>query len=135
MGQSRSCQHEKAVVDCVEKSGGELEFIGSPIGLTEKGKGAYPNEDPLSRFLFRKLFKKIMVMGAAIHESGGARMGTEPESSVLNPTNQLWGVPNVCVTDASCFVGSGISGTTLTGMALTVRACRHAAQLLKNGEL
>ncbi len=128
-------QQEKAVVDCVEKAGGELEFIGSPAGLTEKGKGAYPNEDPLSRFLFRKLFKKVMVMGAAIHETGGARMGSEPESSVLNSTNQVWGVPNVCVTDASCFVGSGISGTTLTGMALTVRACRHAAQLLKNGEL
>ncbi|WP_421851318.1 GMC oxidoreductase [Marinomonas sp.] len=128
-------RQEKAVVECVESVGGELEFVGSPLGLTEKGKGAYPNESSISRLLFRKLFKKIMLMGAAIHETGGVRMGEEPTTSVLNPYNQVWNVPNVLVTDASCFPGSGIAGTTLTGMAITVRACRHAADLIRRDEL
>ena len=124
-----------AIVNSIEIAGGKLEFIGSPLGLAEKGAGAYPNEDAVSRLLFRKLFKQVMVMGAAIHETGGARMGNDANSSVLNAYNQVWGIPNLCVTDASCFVSSGIAGTTLTGMALTVRACRQLASLIKNGEL
>jgi len=47
--------------------------------------------------MFRKWFRKTMCMVAAIHETGGA----------------------------SAFPGSGIAGTTLTVMALTVRACRN----------
>jgi len=120
-----------ALKQTVEGVGGELEFIGSPLGLTEMGRGAYPDADPLSRFLFRTMFSRTMVMGAAIHEAGGARMGTTPDQSVLNQWNQSWDVPNLLVTDASAFAGSGVSGTTLTIMALTLRACRHLAEELK----
>lgn len=102
-------------------------FIGSPLGLTEMGRGAFPDADPSSRFLFRKWFRKTMCMGAAIHESGGARMGTSPQNSVLNGWNQSWDVPNLLVTDASAFPGGGTAGTTLTVMALTLRACRKPA--------
>lgn len=120
-----------ALQQTIEGAGGELEFIGSPLGLQEMGRGAYPDADPLSRFLFRTMFSRTMVMGAAIHEAGGARMGTTPNQSVLNQWNQSWDVPNLLVTDASAFAGSGVSGTTLTIMALTVRACRHLAEELK----
>jgi hypothetical protein len=61
------------------------------------------------------------VHGAAIHETGGARMGSQNETSVLDPYNHSWDVPNLIVTDTSAFPGSGIAGTTLTAMALTVR--------------
>jgi choline dehydrogenase-like flavoprotein len=61
--------------------------------------------------------------GAAIHEVGGARMGDDPGSSVLNRCNQCWDVPNLFVTDGACFVSSGHQPHTLTIMALTVRAC------------
>ena len=101
------------------------------LGLEEMGRGAYPDTDPKSRFLFRTMFKRTM--GAAIHEAGGARMGERAEDSVLNKWNQSWDVPNLLVTDASAFAGSGVSGTTLTIMALTIRACRHLAQQLKAG--
>jgi choline dehydrogenase-like flavoprotein len=123
------------LTEIVEETGGELEFIGSPLGLVEKGRGAYPDADPLSRFLFRRMFTKTMVMGAAIHEAGGARMGRSPDQSVLNGANQSWDVPNLFVTDASAFASSGVAGTTLTIMALTVRACRHLAQEMKAGRL
>jgi choline dehydrogenase-like flavoprotein len=118
-------KQEETLIGMIQEVGGDLEFIGSPTGLREMGKGAFPEADAFSRFLFRKWFGKTMCMGAAIHESGGARMGEAPEASVLNPYNQLWDAPNVIVTDASAFPGSGVAGTTLTVMALTVRACRN----------
>lgn len=128
-------RQEKTLVDLIQDVGGEMEFIGSPTGLKETGKGAFPEASFFSRFMFRKWFGKTMVMGAAIHESGGARMGASPETSVLNAYNQSWDVPNLFVTDASSFVGSGTTGTTLTVMALTVRACRRLAGELRAGRL
>lgn len=118
-------QQEETMVDMIRGVGGELEFIGSPSGLKEFGKGAFPQADPFSRMMFRLWFGKTMRMGAAIHETGGARMGETPETSVLDPFNRLWDAPNVLVTDASAFPGSGVAGTTLTVMALTIRACRN----------
>lgn len=128
-------QQQQTMIEMVRDVGGELEFIGSPHGLTEMGRGAFPEADPFSRFMFRKWFRKTMCMGAAIHETGGARMGTSSRESVLNPFNQSWDVPNLIVTDASAFPGSGIAGTTLTVMALTVRACRNLVQQYGAGAL
>lgn len=121
------------LTEIVEGTGGALEFIGSPLGLVEKGLGAYPEADPLSRFLFRRMFTRTMVMGAAIHEAGGVRMGQTPDRSVLNGWNRSWDIPNLLVTDASAFPTSGVAGTTLTIMALTIRACRRLAQDLRAG--
>lgn len=121
-------RQEQTFMDIVNGAGGEVEFIGSPIGLQEWGRGAFPQSDRLTRLLFRLFFHRVMVMGASIHESGGARMGTDPETSVLNGWGQSWDIPNLWVTDASAFPGSGTSGTTLTIMAQTVRACRRLAE-------
>jgi choline dehydrogenase-like flavoprotein len=128
-------RQEKTMVDMVHDVGGELEFIGSPHGLTEMGRGAFPDADPFSRLMFRKWFRKTMCIGAAIHETGGARMGASGKDSVLNPFNQTWDVPNLVVTDASAFPGSGIAGTTLTVMALTVRACRNLVRQYRAGAI
>lgn len=125
----------KAIVETIENTGGKIDYVGSPLGLEEKGRGAYPAADPISRMIFRRMFPRTMVMGAAIHEAGGARMGTDAASSVLNQWNQSWDIPNLLVTDASAFAGSGVSGTTLTIMAMTVRACRHLAEALRTGSL
>jgi choline dehydrogenase-like flavoprotein len=116
-----------SIKEMADAAGFETEWIGSPLGLQEYGRGAYPNEDPVSRFLFRRFFKGSMTMGAAIHESGGARMGDDPKTSVLNNHNQAWDVKNLFVTDASAFPTSGTAGTTLTIMALTIRACEYIA--------
>ena len=62
--------------------------------------------------------------GAAIHETGGARMGDKPDDSVLNSYCQCWDADNVFVTDGACFVSPGYQNPTLTMMALTVRACQ-----------
>jgi choline dehydrogenase-like flavoprotein len=72
-------------------------------------------------------FRKSLAIGAAIHERGGARMGSDPARSVLNEYNQSSDVPNLFVTDASCYVSAGAVGPTLTIMALTARGCEHIA--------
>ncbi|NHN84370.1 FAD-binding protein [Acetobacter musti] len=128
----------KQIRDCadmIEAGGGEVDFWASPLGLGETGRGLYPEKSPLARWLIRKMFPKSMVMGAAIHESGGIRMGSDPASSVLNTYGQSWDVPNLFVTDASSFPSGGALGTTLTVMAQSMRACNHLANELKSGRL
>lgn len=120
-------RQEATFLETINGAGGQVEFLGSPNGIREWGRGAYPEADPVSRFLFKRFFSQVMVMGAAIHEAGGARMGTDPANSVLNQWGQCWDAPNVWVTDASAFATGGVSGTTLTIMAQTVRACRKLA--------
>jgi hypothetical protein len=68
------------------------------------------------------------VPGSAIHECGTARMGDDPESSVLDPFNQVWEAPGIYVTDGACFPSEGLVNPTLTIMALTARACDHAVR-------
>ena len=68
--------------------------------------------------------------GSYAHEVGGARMGTDPGSSVVDPRNRVWGMPNVLVTDGACWPSSGWQNPTLTIMAVTHRACSLAAESL-----
>ena len=62
---------------------------------------------------------------------GTARMGKDPKTSVLNAFNQLHEVPNVFITDGSCMTSGSCVNPSLTYMALTARACDHAARELK----
>lgn len=73
--------------------------------------------------------------GMGIHEMGTARMGHDPETSVLNRWNQVWDAPNVYVTDGSCMTSAACQNPSLTYMALTARAADHAVSELKRGNL
>lgn len=73
--------------------------------------------------------------GLFVHEVGGARMGTSPKDSVVNPYNQVWEAPNVFVVDGACWPSSGWQNPTLTEMAITARAADHAALELRQGRL
>ena len=61
--------------------------------------------------------------GYYIHELGGAPMGTDPASSLLDRWNRWRTCPNLMVTDGACWPRSGWQSPTLTSMALTRRAC------------
>jgi choline dehydrogenase-like flavoprotein len=117
-----------AIKEMARNAGFLIDYSGSQLGLEEFGQGAFPEADWFSRLMFRRNFMTSMSMGAAIHESGGARMGEDPAKSVLNPHNQCWEAPNVYVSDASCFPSGGCTGTTLTIMALTIRCSQHLAK-------
>lgn len=69
--------------------------------------------------------------GLGIHEMGTARMGRDPETSVLNGWNQLHEVPNVFVTDGACMTSAACQNPSITYMALTARAADYAVDQLK----
>lgn len=73
--------------------------------------------------------------GGTIHEMGTARMGSDPNTSVLNKFNQIHSVKNVFVTDGSCMASSACQNPSLTYMALTARACDFAIDQIKKGAL
>jgi len=73
--------------------------------------------------------------GSDIHEVGGIRMGSDPQTSLLNEWNQMHLCRNVFVTDGACMVSTGTQNPTLTFMALTARAANYAVEQLKKKNL
>jgi choline dehydrogenase-like flavoprotein len=73
--------------------------------------------------------------GSSIHEMGGARMGDDPRTSVVNRYNQVHDTPNIFVTDGACMSSSACQNPSLTYMALTARACATAVSKLKEDAL
>lgn len=73
--------------------------------------------------------------GLDIHEMGGARMGKDPKTSVLNEWNQLHHCKNVFVTDGACMTSTGTQNPSLTFMALTARAADYAVSALRKGDI
>jgi choline dehydrogenase-like flavoprotein len=73
--------------------------------------------------------------GTAIHEMGGARMGHDPATSVLNKWSQAHDVANLFVTDGAQMASSACQNPSLTYMALTARAVDHAVQLIKQNTI
>ncbi len=77
----------------------------------------------------------LSVFGKNIHECGTARMGNDPNKSVLNRYNRVHDVKNVFVTDGASFVTQGCYEPTLTIMAISARAADHIVDSYKKGEL
>ncbi|SAK86385.1 glucose-methanol-choline oxidoreductase [Caballeronia hypogeia] len=73
--------------------------------------------------------------GSSVHEMGGARMGRDPGTSVLNGFNQSHDIPNLFVTDGAAMTSSGSVNPSLTYMALTARAADYAVSQIKAAAL
>jgi choline dehydrogenase-like flavoprotein len=73
--------------------------------------------------------------GLDIHEMGGARMGRNPKTSMLNEWNQVHACKNVFVTDGACMTSTATQNPSLTYMALTARAADYAVSELKKGNI
>jgi choline dehydrogenase-like flavoprotein len=73
--------------------------------------------------------------GLDIHEMGGARMGKDPRTSMLNEWNQLHHCKNVFVTDGACMTSTGNQSPSILYMALTARAVDHAVSEIKKRNL
>lgn len=71
--------------------------------------------------------------GLGIHEMGGAPMGRNPKTSVVNQNNQVHDVPNLYMTDGAFMTSSSCVNPSLTYMAFTARAAAHAAEQFKKG--
>ncbi len=112
------------------------------LDVTEQGQEAHRRlkhklEHHLSRFgahpvlLERSLYlgKGIPVSGTA-HQSGTARFGTDPATSVLNLECRAHEIDNLYVTDASFFPSIGAVNPTLTIIANALRVAAHIRQRL-----
>jgi len=77
----------------------------------------------------------ISVGGSIIHEVGTARMGEDPNSSVLNGFCQSHDIENLFVCDGASFVGNPDKNPTLTINALAWRASEYMVEEMRRGNL
>jgi len=73
--------------------------------------------------------------GAIIHELGGARMGNDARTSVVNKFAQAHEVKNLFVADGASFVTQADKNPTWTIMALSMRTSDYIADQMKRGAL
>jgi choline dehydrogenase-like flavoprotein len=94
--------------------GDVLRFGGDPVGRNYpiQGQGSiYMAENALARM--------------ANHILGGARFGTDPRDSVLDPQCRAWEFDNLYVTDGAFMPTSGGANPTLTIQANAFRVADH----------
>jgi choline dehydrogenase-like flavoprotein len=97
----------------VAQMGGE---VFSPMPTREQGYGIAPG-------------------GRIIHELGGARMGSDPGTSVLNASCQAHDCRNLFVADGAPFVSQADKNPTWTILALAWRTADRITELRKQGSL
>ena len=73
--------------------------------------------------------------GKIIHEVGVARMGNDPNSSILNKYCQVHEAKNVFVTDGASFVSMADKNPTWTILALSLRTSEYIIDEMKKGNL
>lgn len=67
-------------------------------------------------------------IGTATHNLGTARMASSEEQGVCDPWGNVYGVPNLYVSDGSLFPTSMTANPTLTIVALAIRQADHIEQ-------
>ncbi len=76
----------------------------------------------------RAFFRTHLRDQAGFHIMGTARMGNDPETSVVDAFGRTHDVPNLWVLDASVFVTASVANPTLTAQALALRAADRLLQ-------
>lgn len=122
-----------ALREMTDHLGYQVNFLASILGL--HSKKVWPDYNPLQRLIFRVGIGMSLQVGSAIHECGGARMGTNPQTSIVNGVNQAWDVPNLFITDGASFTSNSTVGPALTIMALSARAAAFIADRHASGDL
>ena len=72
----------------------------------------------------------IAAGGQIIHELGGARMGNDPSTSVVNGNCQAHEVKNLFLADGAPFVSQADKNPTWTIMALAWRTSDYITRLM-----
>lgn len=70
--------------------------------------------------------------GAALHEFGGLRMGSDPASSVTDPDGCFWRVPNLSCVDAAIWPHQGSANSYLSITAIALRNATRLAEKLRS---
>jgi choline dehydrogenase-like flavoprotein len=69
----------------------------------------------------------VLTIDRYAHLVGGCRMGTAPETSVVDADHRAWGVPNLFIADGSGMPTQGSANPALTIMALASRLAERLA--------
>ncbi len=69
------------------------------------------------------------------HMNGGARMGDDPRTSVVNVDCRSWDIPNLWICDGSVFPTVGGVNPSLTIQAIACRTGDRIRELARRGEL
>lgn len=77
----------------------------------------------------------LPLAGGASHEIGGAIMGSDAKTSVVNSYSQTWDVPNLYLADGAPFTTHAEKNPTLTIMALAWRAADNIIERFKAQQL
>lgn len=119
--------------ECLPQAGNRLELseetdeTGLRKPLVTFGYG--PNEEALNRHAIALMTAVWTAAGAfdiwsverAAHTIGTCRMGTDPDTAVVDPFGRSFDVPNLWVCDNSVFPSSLAANPALTIMALSLR--------------
>lgn len=105
----------------------EVDDLGVPLARVSFGGGA--NEKSLDAHATATMTAiveaaggtDLMVLPRTAHTLGTARMGEDPDDSVVDPFGRHHTVPNLWVCDNSVFPSSLIANPALTTMALSLR--------------
>lgn len=108
----------------------------------------HPNDLSMARFLQARAMEILSAAGAqrawadpvipqvsGAHLLGTARMGNDPEKSVVDRYHRSHDVRNLFICDGSSFVTSGRGQPTMTIQALAFRAAEHIVRFAKKGEI
>jgi choline dehydrogenase-like flavoprotein len=97
-----------------------VDFVAT-TSIRQMGKGGQQDHGPGRR-------APDTVGGLVNHQMGTMRMGTDPDTSVVDADQRFHGVPNMYVIDGSVFPTSGGYNPTLTIQALAWRAAAGIAK-------
>jgi choline dehydrogenase-like flavoprotein len=105
----------------------EIDRYGVPVArfdyrLSENDKASMAySTDVIKGILHAAGAQDILTIHRYAHLVGGARMGTDPENSVVNADHRVWAVPNLFIADGSVCPTQGSANPALTIMALASR--------------
>jgi choline dehydrogenase-like flavoprotein len=132
------CAHSATEADLARDQLEAMRELAGAAGLRVRTP---PSGRALDALAFRLARRRLLapsgafLPGSAAHELGGAGMGADPGTSVLDPWGRVWDAENVYVTDGASFPTGCWQNVTLTIMALTVRACDRITQEWRAGRL
>ena len=124
------CEHSAGDAALAAEQLDVMRDLAAAGGLTVRSPPSGKLLDSLAyRLARRRLLTRsgAFVPGTALHEMGGAPMGTDPATSVVDTHGRCWDAPNVVVADGAAFPAGCWRNTTLTIVALAIRAAERAA--------
>ncbi len=92
----------------------------------DKANMAY-STDVITRILKAGGAQDVLTIHRYAHLIGGARMGSSPETSVVDANQRAWAVPNLFIADGSACPTQGSANPALTIMALASRLAERMA--------